>query len=73
MKLRQRAEEENWMTDKMLSLERRQDVFAALVNAEDNGVPVRQSRKLISERFGICEGQVRLIEREGLDNNWPPL
>ena len=61
------------MTDEILSLERRQDVFAALVNAEDNGVPVRQSRKLISERFGICEGQVRLIEREGLDNNWPPL
>jgi hypothetical protein len=73
MKLRQRAEEENWMTDKMLSLERRQDVFAALVNAQHNGLPVRQSRKLTSERFGIREGEVRLIEREGLDNNWPPL
>ena len=73
MKLCQRAEEENWMTDKILSLERRQEVFAALVDAQDNGLPVPQSRKLISERFGISEGEVRLIEREGLDNNWPPL
>ena len=73
MKLCQQAEEENWMTDKILSLERRQEVFAALVDAQDNGLPVPQSRQLISERFGISEGEVRLIEREGLDNNWPPL
>jgi hypothetical protein len=61
------------MTDKILSPERRQDVFAALVAAQDSGLPVPQSRKLISERFGIGEGEVRLIEREGLDNHWPPL
>ena len=73
MKVCQQAEEENWMTDKILSLERRQEVFAALVGAQDNGLPVQQSRKHISERFGISEGEVRQIEREGLDNNWPPL
>jgi hypothetical protein len=61
------------MTGKILSSERRQEVFAALVDVQDNGLPVEQSRKLISERFGISESDVRLIEREGLDNNWPPL
>ena len=34
---------------------------------------VAQSRKLVAERFGVSEGQVRHIEPEGMDNNWPPL
>jgi hypothetical protein len=32
-----------------------------------------ESRKVVGERFGVSEGQVRQIEREGLDNGWPPL
>jgi hypothetical protein len=32
-----------------------------------------ESRKTVAERFGVSEGQVRQIEREGLDNDWPPL
>ena len=32
-----------------------------------------QSRKAIAQRFRLDEGQVREIEREGIDNNWPPL
>jgi hypothetical protein len=31
------------------------------------------SRKLVVQRFGVSEGQVRQIEREGMDNQWPPL
>lgn len=38
-----------------------------------NATPVAQSRNAVAERFGITEAQVRRIEREGLDNAWPPL
>jgi hypothetical protein len=53
--------------------ERRKEIFLALVEAQDQAMDVAQSRKLVSERFGIIESQVQQIEREGLDHNWPPL
>lgn len=53
--------------------DRRREIFAALVLAQDEGAPVRASRALIAGRFGLNEEQVRLIEREGLDQRWPPL
>ena len=52
---------------------RRKEVFLALVTAQDTEMPVAQSRKEIAQRFGITEAEVVRIEREGLDNNWPPL
>jgi hypothetical protein len=53
--------------------ERRKEIFLALVDAQDNEMTVAQSRKAIAQRFRLDEGQVREIEREGIDNNWPPL
>ncbi len=61
------------MKDKTLSLAERMEVFQALVEAGDRNMTVAQSRKTVAERFGISEEQVRRIEREGLDGNWPPL
>jgi DNA-directed RNA polymerase specialized sigma subunit len=52
---------------------RRKEVFLALVTAQDAEMSVAQSRKEIAQRFGITEAEVVRIEREGLDNNWPPL
>jgi Sigma-70, region 4 len=52
---------------------RRKEIFLALVDAQDHDMPVDLSRKVVAERFGVSEGQVRQIEREGLDNDWPPL
>jgi hypothetical protein len=52
---------------------RRKEVFLALVTAQDADMPVAQSRKEIAQRFGMTEAEVVCIEREGLDNNWPPL
>jgi hypothetical protein len=60
-------------TEHTLPEERRREIFLALVNAQDHDMSVAQSRKLMSERFGITESQVMQIEREGLDNDWPPL
>ncbi len=52
---------------------RRKEIFQALVEAQDQGMSPAESRKSVAERFGVSEGQVRQIEREGLDNQWPPL
>jgi hypothetical protein len=52
---------------------RRKEIFLALVEAQDQKVGLEQSRRLVSERFGVTEDQIREIEREGLDNEWPPL
>jgi hypothetical protein len=51
----------------------RKEIFHALVDAQDQEMGVLQSRKFIAERYGVSENQVRQIEREGLDAQWPPL
>jgi hypothetical protein len=56
-----------------LSEERRREIFLALVEAQDDEMGVAQSRKAVAERFHVSENQVRQIEREGVDNDWPPL
>jgi len=53
--------------EKALTLERRMEVFAALVEAQDSNMTIAQSRKATAERFGLTEQQVRRIEQEGLD------
>jgi hypothetical protein len=61
------------MPDEPLPEPRRKEIFLALVDAQDQEMSPAESRKVVAERFGVSEGQVREIEREGLDNNWPPL
>jgi DNA-directed RNA polymerase specialized sigma subunit len=60
-------------TGEALPEARRKQIFLALVDAQDHDMTVDLSRKAVAERFGVSEGQVRQIEREGLDNDWPPL
>ena len=59
--------------EKEFSEHRRKEIFRALVEAQDQNLDVSQSRTLISKRFGLSEGQIRRIEQEGLDGQWPPL
>jgi hypothetical protein len=51
----------------------RKEIFHALVDAQDQEMSVAQSRRWIAERYGVSEEQVRQIESEGLDAQWPPL
>jgi hypothetical protein len=51
----------------------RKEIFAALVDAQDHDLSVVQSRQLIMARFGVSQSQLQQIEREGMDNQWPPL
>lgn len=53
--------------------DRRREIFKALVQAQDTGLSVESSRRDVAEQFGITEAQVRRIERQGLDDGWPPL
>jgi hypothetical protein len=61
------------MSQEQLPEERRKELFLALVDAQDHEISVAQSRMLMAERFGVDESQVRQIEREGVERQWPPL
>ena len=59
--------------DQELAESLRKKIFLALVNTQDQLLEVGQSRKLMVQRFGVSESQVLQIEREGIENQWPPL
>jgi hypothetical protein len=59
--------------DGNVTLEQRQAVFRAVVEAQDRGDSVAASRAEVARRFSLTEEQVKEIEREGLANGWPPL
>ena len=61
------------MSEEPLPEPRLKELFLALVEAQDRGMSPAESKKLVAWRFAVSEGQVRQIEREGLDNQWPPL
>jgi hypothetical protein len=59
--------------EEQITEDRRREIFLALVDAQDHELGVSQSRNIIATRFGVSEGQIRRIEREGLNRQWPPL
>ncbi len=61
------------MATKRLSIPQRKEIFQALVSAQDMVHNVRKSYELITEKFEISESQLKQIEDEGLDKEWPPL
>jgi len=59
--------------NEQLSEDRRKEIFLAVVDAQDHEMDVAQSRTLVAQRFGVTESQVRQIEQEGIELQWPPL
>jgi hypothetical protein len=59
--------------DPMISEEKRREIFAALVAAQDGKASVAESHAAVCRRYGIEKHKLKDIEREGLDNSWPPL
>jgi hypothetical protein len=51
----------------------RREVFRALVEAQDAGSSVLQSRADVARHYRIAAHEVRRIEGEGIDKEWPPL
>ena len=56
-----------------VTVDRRRAIFRAVVEAQDAGMSVETSRAETARRFEVTEAQVKAIEREGLEKNWPPL
>lgn len=56
-----------------IPLEIRQEAFRQLVELQDRGTSVVQSRTEIASRYSLSTDQIAEIEREGSKNNWPPL
>lgn len=61
------------MRAKRLTLQQRQEIFKDLVMTQDVVTNVRKSYQLVTEKFEITDAQLRQIEDEGLDKEWPPL
>ncbi len=62
------------MSAKRLTIQQRKDIFSALVAAQDTGeMTIRQSVEKIAKDFEITEAQLRQIEEEGVEKEWPPL
>jgi hypothetical protein len=62
------------MRAKRLTLQQRREIFHALVSTQDLGMmSVAQSREHVTRQFEITDAQLRQIEEEGLDKEWPPL
>lgn len=62
------------MPSKRLNVQQRREIFHTLVTTQDLGMmSVPQSRQHVTRQFEITEVQLREIEEEGLDKEWPPL
>jgi len=61
------------MPAKRLNKQQRQEIFLNLVSTQDVVTNVRQSYQIVTERFGITAAQLKQIEDEGLEKEWPPL
>ena len=61
------------MPTKTLTVKQRKSIFHALVETQDTGIPVAESKKKVAAKFRLTREQLDLIEKEGLDKDWPPL
>jgi hypothetical protein len=62
------------MRAKRLTLVQRREIFHALVTTQDMGLmTVAESRQHVTKQFEISDAQLRQIEDEGLEKEWPPL
>ena len=60
-------------TPEPLTVDQKQKIFKSLVDSQDRGMTVGASRAELAKSYSLSMDQVVEIEREGLDNQWPPL
>jgi hypothetical protein len=61
------------MSAKRIPIEQRKEIFATLVATQDDLKNVRDSYEAVTAHFAITEEQLKEIEEEGIDKQWPPL
>jgi hypothetical protein len=65
---------ESTVRTKRLTTQQRQEIFHALVTTQDLGLmSVAESLQHIIKQFEITEPQIRQIQDEGIEKEWPPL
>jgi hypothetical protein len=62
------------MRAKRLNVQQRKEIFHALVATQDLGLMnVAESMRHVIEQYHITESQLRQIQDEGIEKEWPPL
>jgi hypothetical protein len=62
------------MPAKRLTVQQRREIFLNLVRTQDEGtMTVGESLQHIMREYAISESQLKQIEEEGIDKEWPPL
>ena len=62
------------MATKRLTIQQRREIFHALVTVQDEGqMSVPESLQHVIKQFDITEAQIRQIQDEGIEKEWPPL
>ena len=62
------------MRTKRLTLQQRREIFLDLVQTQDeNTMSVPESRQSVIKKYKITDMQLKAIEEEGSDKDWPPL
>ena len=66
------------MSTKSLTVQQRKSIFLALVSAQDaapsvGATAILESKKTVALQYEITPEQLALIEKEGVDKEWPPL
>jgi hypothetical protein len=51
----------------------RKKLFRAIVETQDKGIDTVVTRRRVARLFHVTERDVRRIEEEGLQGEWPPL
>lgn len=62
------------MRAKRLTIQQRKEIFHSLVVTQDRGnMTVADSLKHVVDEYAISEEQLRQIQDEGIEKEWPPL
>jgi len=61
------------MSETTVSETRRKEIFSRLVEVQDKGVSVVESRRRVAEEYELSSDEMLGIEREGVSSRWPPL
>ena len=56
-----------------LTNDQKMEAFRILVESQDGGAKVSDSRQRVADQFSLDVQEVIAIERFGITNNWPPL
>ena len=56
-----------------LTDDQRKEVFRIIVETQDQGMSVADSRRHVASEYSLSETEIRDIELAGIEGKWPPL